>query len=86
MATRETVLVTGGASFIGSHTCKALAAQSLLPIAFDNLARGHADLVRWGPLARGDILDQSVTRYGVRALQARLCDPFRGGPSRKQNN
>jgi len=53
----ETVLVTGGAGFIGSHTCKKLAAHSFLPVAFDDLSRGHADFVRWGPLVRGDILD-----------------------------
>ena len=33
----QTVLVTGGAGFIGSHTCKALAAAGLKPVAFDNL-------------------------------------------------
>src|SRR6516165_9672357 len=53
----ETVLVTGGAGFIGSHTCKTLAAHGFLPVAFDDLSRGHADFVRWGPLVRGDILD-----------------------------
>jgi UDP-arabinose 4-epimerase len=53
----KTVLVTGGAGFIGSHTCKALAAHGFLPVAFDDLSRGHADFVRWGPLVNGDILD-----------------------------
>jgi UDP-arabinose 4-epimerase len=53
----ETVLVTGGAGFIGSHTCKALAAHGLLPVAFDDLSRGHAEFVRWGPLVKGDILN-----------------------------
>jgi len=53
----ETVLVTGGAGFIGSHTCKTLAAHGFLPVAFDDLSRGHADFVRWGPLVRGNILD-----------------------------
>jgi len=53
----ETVLVTGGAGFIGSHTCKALAADGFLPVAFDDLSRGHADFVRWGPLVTGNILD-----------------------------
>ena len=52
----ETVLVTGGAGFIGSHTCKALAAHGFLPVAFDDLSRGHAGLVRWGPFVKGDIL------------------------------
>jgi UDP-arabinose 4-epimerase len=53
----ETALVTGGAGFVGSHTCKALAAHGFLPVAFDDLSRGHADFVRWGPLVQGDILD-----------------------------
>jgi UDP-arabinose 4-epimerase len=53
----QTVLVTGGAGFIGSHTCKALAAAGLLPAAFDDLSTGHAGLVRFGPLVQGDILD-----------------------------
>jgi UDP-arabinose 4-epimerase len=51
------VLVTGGAGYIGSHTCRALARAGHLPIVFDNLSSGHADAVRWGPLHVGDILD-----------------------------
>src|SRR5438128_2916298 len=50
------ILVTGGAGFIGAHTCKALAAHGLHPIAFDNLSRGHREMVRWGPFVQGDIL------------------------------
>jgi UDP-glucose-4-epimerase GalE len=53
----ETVLVTGGAGFIGSHTCKALAKRGFLPVAFDNLSQGHEEFVRWGPFVRGDILN-----------------------------
>jgi UDP-arabinose 4-epimerase len=55
-----TILVTGGAGYIGSHTCKALSAEGMECITFDNLSRGHADLVRWGPLVVGDILDPSA--------------------------
>lgn len=51
------ILVTGGAGYIGSHTCKALAQAGHTPIVFDNLSSGHADAVRWGPLHVGDILD-----------------------------
>jgi UDP-arabinose 4-epimerase len=51
------VLVTGGAGYIGSHTCKALATAGHTPVVFDNLTTGHADAVRWGPLHVGDILD-----------------------------
>jgi UDP-arabinose 4-epimerase len=53
------VLVTGGAGYIGSHACKALAASGLLPIAYDNLVSGHAWAVKWGPLEVGDILDRA---------------------------
>jgi UDP-arabinose 4-epimerase len=53
------ILVTGGAGYIGSHTCKALAARGFEPITYDNLSRGHADAVRWGPLVVGDLLDQA---------------------------
>jgi UDP-arabinose 4-epimerase len=51
------VLVTGGAGYIGSHTCKALSAHGFEPITYDNLVTGHLDAVRWGPFIRGDILD-----------------------------
>jgi len=52
------VLVTGGAGYIGSHTCKALAAAGYTPVAYDNLVYGHEWAVRWGPFERGDILDR----------------------------
>jgi UDP-arabinose 4-epimerase len=51
------VLVTGGAGYIGSHTCKALARAGHVPIVFDNLSSGYEDAVRWGPIHVGDILD-----------------------------
>jgi UDP-arabinose 4-epimerase len=57
------VLVTGGAGYIGSHTCKRLAALGYRPIVFDNLGTGHPDNVRWGPLWKGDVRN-------VRALEA----------------
>lgn len=52
-----TIVVTGGAGFVGSHVCLALARQGYLPVTFDNLSRGHKDLVKWGPLEIGDIRD-----------------------------
>ncbi len=51
------VLVTGGAGYIGSHACKALAAAGLLPVTLDNLSTGHAWAVKWGPLEVGDLRD-----------------------------
>ena len=49
------VLIVGGAGYIGSHVCKALAARGDEPVVFDNLSRGHDHAVQWGPLVRGDI-------------------------------
>jgi UDP-glucose-4-epimerase GalE len=53
----DTILVTGGAGYIGSHVCKALAEAGLAPVCFDTLEKGHDWAVRWGPLERGDIGD-----------------------------
>lgn len=53
----RTLLVTGGAGYIGSHVCKAAAAAGFLPVAFDDLSGGHRQAVRWGPLERGDLRD-----------------------------
>lgn len=49
--------MTGGAGYVGSHACKALALAGYLPIVYDNLSRGHAWAVKWGPLERGDLLN-----------------------------
>jgi len=52
-----TILVTGGAGYIGSHACKALALAGHSPVTYDNLSRGFVHAVKWGPLERGDVLD-----------------------------
>ena len=51
------VLVVGGAGYIGSHTCKALAAEGFEPVVYDDLSAGHDWAVKWGPLEVGDIAD-----------------------------
>jgi UDP-arabinose 4-epimerase len=56
----ERILVTGGAGFIGSHTCKALHAAGYQPVAVDNLSRGNEKAVRWGPLEKADIRDKEA--------------------------
>jgi UDP-glucose-4-epimerase GalE len=53
----DSILVTGGAGYIGSHICKALAEAGDRPICLDNLEKGHAWAVRWGPLESGDVGD-----------------------------
>jgi len=72
-AESRTVLVTGGAGYIGAHACKALAAAGYLPVTYDNLVYGHERAVRWGPLERGDILDRArldevIDRYRPTAI------------------
>ena len=54
----QSILVTGGAGYVGSHACKALAAAGYQPVVYDNLSRGHAAAVRWGPLVEGDLHDR----------------------------
>ena len=49
------ILVTGGAGYVGSHTCKALAQAGEEHIVFDNLSTGHEWAVKWGTLFPGDI-------------------------------
>ncbi len=51
------ILVTGGAGYVGSHACKALAAAGHTPVTYDNLSRGHREFARWGPLEVGDLGD-----------------------------
>jgi UDP-glucose-4-epimerase GalE len=58
------ILVTGGAGYIGSHACKALAANGFQPVVYDSLVRGHRSLVKWGDLIVGDLHD-TETLAGV---------------------
>ncbi|HXU82411.1 MAG TPA: UDP-glucose 4-epimerase GalE [Polyangia bacterium] len=53
----DSVLLVGGAGYIGAHTAKYLAGQGYLPVVYDNLSRGHREVVKWGPLEIGDIAD-----------------------------
>ncbi|MEM3433167.1 MAG: NAD-dependent epimerase/dehydratase family protein [Candidatus Methanomethyliaceae archaeon] len=61
------VLVTGGAGYIGSHTCKALARAGFEPVAFDNLSTGHRWAVKWGPLVEADLADRDAILNALRA-------------------
>ncbi|MFM9845656.1 MAG: UDP-glucose 4-epimerase GalE [Hyphomicrobiaceae bacterium] len=70
------VLVTGGAGYIGSHTCKILAHEGYLPVAFDNLSSGHTWAAKWGPLERGDILDRAALDRVIEAYRPSACLHF----------
>jgi UDP-glucose-4-epimerase GalE len=67
------ILVTGGAGYVGSHACKALATAGYRPVVYDNLSRGHREAVRWGPLIEGDLHDTArvaaaLQDHGVTAV------------------
>jgi UDP-arabinose 4-epimerase len=53
----RTVFVTGGAGYVGSHSCKAFAEGGWRVVVYDNLSRGYRDLARWGELIEGDLND-----------------------------
>jgi UDP-arabinose 4-epimerase len=61
------VLVTGGAGYIGSHTCKAFAAAGYVPVVLDDLSTGHSSAVKWGPLIVGDVADRLLVSRTVKA-------------------
>jgi UDP-glucose 4-epimerase len=52
------ILVTGGAGYIGSHTCLSLAEKGYKPVVYDNLVNGHREFVQWGPFEQGDVRDR----------------------------
>src|SRR5882724_1528200 len=60
------ILVTGGAGYIGSHCCKALAEAGFEPVVFDNLSMGHREAVRWGPLIEGDTRNAEALHTAMR--------------------
>jgi len=54
-----TILVTGGAGYVGSHCCLALKRAGHEVVVYDNLHNGHECFVKWGPFERGDIRDRA---------------------------
>jgi len=62
-ATKPTILVTGGAGYIGSHAVLALQAQGYNAIVLDNLVYGHRDIVETvlgAELVVGDTGDRAL--------------------------
>ena len=72
----KTVLVTGGAGYVGSHCCKAFARAGWRVIVFDNLSRGWRDAVRWGPLIEGDLLDRDSIEAAIAQSKPDLIAHF----------
>jgi len=59
---KNAVLVFGGAGYIGSHTCKALAGAGFRVVVVDDLSTGHRAAVQWGELVIGSLLDRDFLR------------------------
>ena len=59
MSDRPAILVTGGAGYIGSHCCRALATAGYHPVVFDNFSTGHRSFVT-GSLMAGDLADRAA--------------------------
>jgi UDP-arabinose 4-epimerase len=74
--TRAAILVTGGAGYIGAHTCKALKRAGFNPVVFDNLSTGHERFVRWGPLVRGDIRDEAAILAAIHSFSVEAVIHF----------
>ena len=53
----RTILVTGGAGYIGSHVCYHLSKNGWNPVCFDNFSTGHEWAIKYGPYIRGDLLN-----------------------------
>jgi len=56
----KTILVTGGAGYIGAHTCKALAEAGYAPVVLDDLSSGHRSFVKWGEFVEGSLFDREL--------------------------
>ena len=52
---KRSILVTGGAGYIGSHMVKRLLGEGHAVAVFDNLSTGHADAVAGAQLIHGDL-------------------------------
>ncbi|SMX33910.1 UDP-glucose 4-epimerase GalE [Octadecabacter ascidiaceicola] len=70
MKTKASICLTGGAGYVGSHACLALAARGIKPLTIDNLSTGSRDAVRWGPLVNLDLRDtervtEALINYNV---------------------
>lgn len=67
---QATILVTGGAGYIGSHAAKALRRAGYQTVIYDNLSAGHREAALGAPLIHGDISDVDAVRRALRESRA----------------
>lgn len=68
-----TILVTGGAGYIGSHVVKELGKNGFEIVVIDNLSTGHKEAITYGTLEVGDLSDlffveEVITKYKPKAI------------------
>src|SRR4030095_4690794 len=71
-----TVLVTGGAGYIGSHAAKALRRAGHRVVIYDNFSAGHRAAALGAPVIEGDIGDVDAVRRAIRESGASAVMPF----------
>ncbi len=67
------ILIVGGAGYIGSHVNKLLNKNGLETVVFDNLSKGHREVVKWGKLEIGDLakseeIEAVFEKYPIEAV------------------
>ena len=69
-----TILVAGGAGYIGSHTVKELDREGFDVLVFDNFSSGKQELLGGRPFVRGDLMDRAAIRdaFKSRSVEAVL--------------
>lgn len=59
---KKSILVTGGAGYIGSHVVRQLGEAGERVVVVDNLTTGFPDSVLYGDLVEGNMGDQELIR------------------------
>lgn len=67
------ILICGGAGYIGSQVNKLLNENGFETVVFDNLVKGHRELVKWGQLEIGDLskitdVENVFAKYPIEAV------------------
>lgn len=57
------VLIAGGAGYIGSHTAKVFSHAGILPVVLDDLCTGNRDAIRFGPFFEGSTADSALVSH-----------------------
>jgi len=93
---RKTILVTGGAGYIGSHVVMQLLKRGYFPVTYDNLSEGHKWAVVGGDLIIGDLADteklnETFSKYEIDAIMHFAASAYVGESMRNprkyfQNN